>query len=219
MNNIHLQKKMSANASPLLYEDAFITDINQKMKVPDKISFSPELNSVSRTGWTKDNIDMQVPERILVAGHHQHVGTRAPPREIVYDKSILPTDPYPGDVRVATPPRTLTLDKYPFPEFKDPEQEEQEEVAIARKPKLNYSLNDSDFLTNQREFTPPIGGGGDTLTSSDEVLHLRKQMAKLNRRIMALEMDNISRLQREKFVLGFGVAYFLFKFLIWMNKD
>ncbi|KAL3283333.1 hypothetical protein HHI36_006481 [Cryptolaemus montrouzieri] len=207
---------MSANASPHHYEDAFITDINQKMKVPDKISFNSDMNGFTRD-WTRENIDMQVPERILVAGHHQHVGTRAPPREIVYDKSILSTDPYPGDVRVATPPRTLTLDKYPFPEFEETKQEE--ENQLIKKQKFNTTFDDSELLLNHRESTPPIGGGGDTLTSSDEVLHLRKQMAKLNRRIMALEMDNINRLQRDKFVLGFGMAYFLLKFIVWMNKD
>ncbi|XP_044750286.1 transport and Golgi organization protein 11 [Coccinella septempunctata] len=208
---------MSANANLLQFEDAFVTDINQQMKVPDKISFNQESNGIPRAEWMKESINMQVPERILVAGHHQHVGTRAPPREIAFDKSIIVTEPYPGDVRVATPPRTLTLDKYPFPEFQDLMQEEEAEPFIS-KPKNNYP-NDTDFIVNSRALTPPIGGGGDNLTTSDEIHHLRKQMVKLNRRVMSLEMENINRLQREKFVLGFGVAYFLFKFIIWMSKD
>lgn len=79
------------------------------------------------------------------------LGTRAPPREIAFDKSIIVTDPYPGDVRVATPPRTLTLDRYPFPEFQD---EEPETSVIS---KLNHS-NDLDFLTNNRGITPTLGG-------------------------------------------------------------
>lgn len=69
--------------------------------------------------------------------------------------------------------------------------------------------------------TPPLGGGGagDGLTPADEILHLRRQMAKMNRRVMALELDNLNRLQKEKFMVGFGVAYFLFKVIIWMNRD
>ncbi|XP_045472102.1 transport and Golgi organization protein 11 [Harmonia axyridis] len=208
---------MSANANSLQFEDAFVTDINQKMKVPDKISFNPDSNGISRVDWMRDSINMQVPERILVAGHQQHVGTKAPPREITFDKSIIVTDPYPGDVRVATPPRTLTLDRYPFPDFED-HMENKEDNSV-KKPSTHY-FEDIDFLMNNRESTPPIGGGGgDSLTSTDEVHHLRKQMTKLNRRIMALELENINRLQREKFVLGFGVAYFLFKFIIWMSKE
>lgn len=72
---------MSANTSPTHYtEDAFVTDanfkveINQKMKVPDKISFNSDLNGDNRMSWAKDTFDMNVPERILVAGQHQHIG-------------------------------------------------------------------------------------------------------------------------------------------------
>lgn len=72
---------MSANTSPSHYtEDAFVTDanfkveINQKMKVPDKISFNTDLNGGTQPGWNRDNINMQVPERILVVGQHQHIG-------------------------------------------------------------------------------------------------------------------------------------------------
>lgn len=72
---------MSANTSPSHYtEDAFVTDanfkveINQKMKVPDKISFNANMNGMNQNSWVRDDINMMVPERILVAGHDQHVG-------------------------------------------------------------------------------------------------------------------------------------------------
>lgn len=71
---------MSSNSSPSHYaEDAFVTDadfkveINQKMKVPEKISFN-DRNGDIRNSWVRDNFNMQVPERILVAGQDQHVG-------------------------------------------------------------------------------------------------------------------------------------------------
>lgn len=73
-------QKMSSNSSPSHYaEDAFVTDadfkveINQKMKVPEKISFN-DRNGDIRNSWVRDNFNMQVPERILVAGQDQHVG-------------------------------------------------------------------------------------------------------------------------------------------------
>lgn len=72
---------MSSNTSPTHYtEDAFVTDanfkveINQKMTVPDKISFNSDMNGDNRISWHKDTFDMNVPERILVAGQHQHIG-------------------------------------------------------------------------------------------------------------------------------------------------
>lgn len=52
----------------------------------------------------------------------------------------------------------------------------------------------------------------------EELSHLRSQMAKLNRRLMTLEMDNLQRQQREKYLLALGLGYFLVKFVIWLNK-
>ncbi|XP_044267097.1 transport and Golgi organization protein 11 isoform X2 [Tribolium madens] len=198
---------MSASTSPSHYtEDAFVTDanfkveINQKMKVPDKISFNTDLNGATQPAWNRDNINMQVPERILVVGQHQHI------------------EPYPGDVRVATPPRTLTLDKYPFPTLEEMEDPELNQIPVV-KPKKKQTFDDSDLNLTIRETTPPIGGSGERLTPAEEVLHLRRQMAKLNRRVMALELENLSRLQKEKFLVGFGVAYLLLKVIIWMNRE
>ncbi|RZB40197.1 Miff domain containing protein [Asbolus verrucosus] len=188
------------------------------MKVPDKISFNTDMNGVNQSVWGRDNINMQVPERILVVGQHQHVGTRAPPREIVFDNSLLPTDPYPGDVRVATPPRTLTLDKYPFPGLEELEEPELEQIPVVR-PKKKQTFDDSELNVTIRESTPPVGRSGDRLTPAEEVLHLRRQMAKLNRRVMALELENLNRLQKEKFLVGFGVAYLLLKVIVWMNRE
>ncbi|KAJ8961015.1 hypothetical protein NQ317_003795, partial [Molorchus minor] len=146
--------------------------------------------------------------------------TRAPPREIVFDNSLLPTEPYSSDLpRVATPPRTLTLDKYAFPDVEGHEQEIENIPVIKQNAKVHLNDASFQFSNSFRESTPPIGGGGEGLTPVEEVLHLRRQLAKLNRRVMALELENISRLQKEKIVLGFGIAYFLLKVVVWMNRD
>lgn len=44
-------------------------------------------------------------------------------------------------------------------------------------------------------------------------------MAKLNRRIMAIELENIQRQQREKIVYAVGLTYFLLKVIMWMNRS
>lgn len=198
---------MSSNTSPSHYvQDAFVTDadfkvdINQRMKVPQKISFSSEMNGDLRNSWVMDNFSMQVPERILVVGQDQHIGkyykvltvqdlykdnlgTRAPPREIAFDNSMLArsSEPYLNDLpRVATPPRNLTLDKYPFPgngsltgflqiinvvdvkginDYQGDSEPEDQLPVVKPKQKAYLNLNDSTHLMSNsfREATPPIG--------------------------------------------------------------
>lgn len=79
------------------------------------------------------------------------------------------------------------------------------------------TLNDSRLIN--RESTPPIGGSVEGLTPAEEIVHLRRQMAKLNRRVMALELENLSRLQKEKILYGLGIAYFLLKAIVWLNRN
>ncbi|KAK5646211.1 hypothetical protein RI129_004675 [Pyrocoelia pectoralis] len=200
----------------------FKVDIGQRMKVPNKISFNPDAPNCVSNPWGSEAevLNMLVPERILVVGQDRHVGTRAPPREIVYDNSILPKDPYIGEVRVGTPPRTLTLDKYQFPGVNDtpPKVVETVNKHVKTKKQVLSELCGDELVPN-RESTPPLNISLDPASSTDEILHLRRQMAKLNRRVMALELENMSRLQREKIFYGIGIAYFLLKTLIWLNRS
>lgn len=89
------------------------------------------------------------------------------------------------------------------------------------KSNIKAQLNDSNynFSKSMLETTPSIGGGGERPTPAEEIRHLRRQLANLNKKVMAMEVENLNRLQREKFVLGFGIAYFLFKVIIWMNRN
>lgn len=220
-------------SSPLHYkelEDSYVdanfkVDISQKMKVPNKLSFND--NGTSQN-WS-ENIDMQVPERILAIGHQQFAGFKGGPREIDFDHSLMATtEPFPCDPRVATPPRTLTLDRYPFPGIDDNVNDDEQEasgmqipvanrsaLATAGKYNNNSMLDDSELMQMSiRESTPPLGRSG-----VEEIPHLRKQLAKLNRRVLALEMENFSRVQREKILYGLGIAYFLLKTIIWLNRN
>lgn len=69
---------------------------------------------------------------------------------------------------------------------------------------------------------PAMNGSGDALqrglTPSQEIIHLRQQMANLNRRLIAIELDNLQRQQREKYLLALGLGYILIKFVTWLNK-
>lgn len=68
-----------------------------------------------------------------------------------------------------------------------------------------------------RESTPL--GTGEGLTPSEELVHLRRQMAKLNRRVMAMELDNMQRQQREKIICAVGLAYFFLKAVFWLARS
>jgi hypothetical protein len=81
-----------------------------------------------------------------------------------------------------------------------------------RAPQINHDL------TFQRETTPPYSGSVENLSSHDEILHLRKQVAKLNRRVLNVEIDNIQRQQREKVICCIGLAYFVLKTILWLNR-
>lgn len=67
-----------------------------------------------------------------------------------------------------------------------------------------------------REATPPYG---EHVTGSDEVTTLRRQVARLNRRMIAVEIDNLQRQQREKVVYCIGLAYILMKAIMWLNRN
>lgn len=73
-----------------------------------------------------------------------------------------------------------------------------------------------------REGTPQFGSGIGSVenlsTNHDEALHLRKQVAKLNRRLLNVEIDNLQRTQREKVLAALGIAYFVLKAFLWLNR-
>ncbi|CAG2057885.1 unnamed protein product [Timema podura] len=126
-------------------------------------------------------------------GQDQHFGTRAPPRELLLENSIMPSDP--GSVRVAV------------------------NAATGNHPGRTLLPNGRRTQCNAlRESTPPLSAG-DSLTTNEEITHLRRQMAKMNRRMMALELDSLQRQQREKFLYAVGLAYFLLKTVLWLGRS
>ena len=72
------------------------------------------------------------------------------------------------------------------------------------------------FHLSSREATPPFG---ENITPSEELVHLRRQVAKMNRRVLAIEIENIQRNQRDKVVYAVGLAYFLLKAFMWLNRN
>ncbi|KAL0281286.1 UNVERIFIED_CONTAM: hypothetical protein PYX00_002319 [Menopon gallinae] len=226
---------MSNVSSPTRFsgvEDHFFDHINisEKMRVPKQIKVSGDhdnAESVPRPNpWDQEKFDMKVPDRILVVGQDQYYGTTAPPREVVLENSVMPPDP--GMIRVQTPPRVITLNEHYFPTVED--DEEDVETSSSFSPvsfDRNTSGKSSSFgkaliPSDHRPPVPNFDGSGDDLrkglTPTEELSHLRTQMAKLNRRLLALELDNNQRQSREMSLIAVGLGYFFVKFLFWLNK-
>lgn len=69
-----------------------------------------------------------------------------------------------------------------------------------------------------RDPTPPIGMA-EGLSAAEELVHLRRQIVKLNRRVMSIEADQLQRQQKEKIAYAIGIAYLLFKVISWLNRN
>ncbi|RZF34257.1 hypothetical protein LSTR_LSTR016801 [Laodelphax striatellus] len=67
-----------------------------------------------------------------------------------------------------------------------------------------------------REGTPPLTDG---MSANDEIAHLRRQLAKLNRRVMSIELENLQRQQYEKIACALSVGYIVWKTLLWLRSS
>ncbi|GBP59648.1 Transport and Golgi organization protein 11 [Eumeta japonica] len=219
-------------------DEAYARLISHNMTVPQRIKATGDVvedenvvNGLPGWDYSKEKFDMKVPERILVVGQDQHIGTKAPPREIQLDNAVLPTDP--GMIRVSTPPRVITLDQHYFPSADDfppgipnsPPRHvhtvrSQGDGARATTPRPD-SFNESTMTESRlvlRDPTPPVGNG-EGLSTAEELVHLRRQIVKLNRRVMAIEAEQLQRTQKEKIAYALGIAYMIFKVIAWLNRS
>jgi len=206
-------------------DSAYTADISKQMRVPDRLmahngNVSPPGNSAEDQHWNHSSssslYNMQVPDRILVAGSDQHIPSKSTPRELQLENSVIP--PTPEHVRVHTPPRSIKLGDVPFPSAGDTPVQESP-------PKSNYFNNfNSKQVKKDRtiSFDPDLSltqGSEASLSLYDEVQRVRTQMAKLNHRLMALELENQQHNQRWQVVSVLVSAYFLVKTMAWINRN
>lgn len=214
------------------YDPTYTAEITAKMQVPKRIKVAggnedDEDEVGPSIPWQPEKIDMRVPDRILVAGQDRHIGTPAPPRELIIENTIMPPDP--GVIRVQTPPRVITLDEHYFPsvaeEYYEKENDTPNEVNVyneinsyknADNTQSNFALDQS---MNARDFSTTIWNNGPFLKTEEEIVHLRKQLVKVNRRVVNIEREIASKANRDKLIFGMATAYFIIKILMWMNKN
>uniref|UniRef100_A0A1L8DUI7 Putative transport and golgi family organization n=1 Tax=Nyssomyia neivai TaxID=330878 RepID=A0A1L8DUI7_9DIPT len=228
---------------PMFQNVNFTQDISEQMRVPKSIKATGEYfderdilpGSANLNSWNySEKLDMTVPDRIVVIGQEKHHGTRSAPREILLENSIMSSKVDKEKVRVSTPPRTISLAEHYFPTATDHHDESPllddegygnvEAFGDGNRASAGhnkYSSQASELVrSHSRESTPPMSQSiMEGMTASDEVVQLRRQINKLNRRVYTIEMKSIQREQREKIIYCLGLAYFIMKAFLWLNKN
>jgi len=199
-------------------DSAYTQDISTKMRVPDRLTAHGGVPGNSRNGdphiveeTAGHMYGMQVPDRILLNGNDQHLPSKSVAREMQLEQSVLP--PTPEHVRVQTPPRQIKLDDVAYPsadegiQTPDHFKGKQRNVTIAKS---------SSFET---DLSLRAGESTESLSVYEEVQMMRRQIAKLNHRVMAVELENQQAQQREMVLTVLCSAYFLVKAMVWLNKS
>ena len=62
-------------------------------------------------------------------------------------------------------------------------------------------------------------GGRENMTVHEELQLIRRQMAKINHRLMAVELENQQQQQREMILTILVAGYFIGKAVLWLNKS
>lgn len=193
------------------------------------------------------NFDMKVPDRILVAGGEQHIAAKSTPFEMQVEDRILP--PTRDHVRVNTPPRSIKLNDLPNTRSEnDDNDDDEEDDAIYLQPISERISRPSSQNTPKREFGKAMprsssvesgsfaygrpssdpslsmmetihGGNSHNMNPWEEIQLVRRQIAKLNHRLMAVELENQQQQQREMILTALVTCYFIGKFFVWLNRS
>uniref|UniRef100_T1JB48 Mitochondrial fission factor n=1 Tax=Strigamia maritima TaxID=126957 RepID=T1JB48_STRMM len=201
------------------YDSNYTVDISKRMRVPHRIRVVDDDDQLSRN-TDAEKLEMFVPGRILVAGQDQHIGMKSPPRELHLEKSLLPTA---ASVRVQTPPRVLTLEDHPFPTVEDDSEQDFTVTSQETIPPETQSSRNTSTVGNEQSTSYPSSPANPVILEntgcpSEELIILRRHVAKLSRRILVLENDSQQRQQKEIVIYTLGVAYFVFKTLLWFHR-
>jgi len=204
---------------------AYTADISTKMRIPEHLMAHGSVNGDASVNHDveldKTNLhlyDMQVPDRILVAGSDRHIPSKSTPRELQLEHSVLP--PTPEHVRVHTPPRSIKLGEVHFPAASEDARTPQEksEGGGPRGP-IGAHKGGLERGGSYEADTSLRSESVENLSVYEEVQMMRRQIAKLNHRLMAVELENQQQQQREMVLTVLVSAYFAVKALIWLNKS
>jgi len=222
-------------------ESSYTADISNKMRVPDRL-YAHNGHGEAHNGHREDRDDsarwkeqeqysvshMHVPDRILIGGGNEHFSSKATPRELQLEKSIIP--PTPEHVRVTTPPRSIKLDEVQFPSAGEtpvsqsppsfPKPSFRTKTTFKAERSMSYDQDPSfNLMTPTADSNLSLYDEAKVELSPElQVLKMRTQMAKLNHRLMALELENQSQSTRWQMLSVVVSAYFIVKTFVWLNR-
>ncbi len=139
---------------------------------------------------------------------------------------------------MSTPPRSIRLDEPTYSrEHTDAEDITEDEDTSGRDPSgyndvrtpqkrvLSSKLasNESESFLHGRNASDPsmtmMENAHGNLGPWDEIQLVRRQIAKLNHRLMAVELENQQQQQRELILTVLVSCYFVGKFFMWLNRS
>lgn len=81
------------------------------------------------------------------------------------------------------------------------------------------SFNTHPSFFCSREGTPPLNQSlMETMTPSEELLHLRKSIQHMRARVITIELEMAQLAQREKYFIFGGIGYLLLKFIWYLRS-
>ncbi|KAK2721294.1 transport and Golgi organization protein 11-like [Artemia franciscana] len=194
------------------------------MNIPDQIKLNCELEDPFSSPIRMQNgylgeptsiSTMIVPEKIILMGNEKCIFDRAQPHEIEVQNALMPADPA---ISIQTPPRIITLNDETF---KITEDDISEKITVKAKNQSRTEIRDigvnvtrKDSLTRSQSMAS-LSGVSDT---TEEIDNLRRQISRMNRRLMTLELENQHRQNREFVMYTLGFGYFLLKALLWLSR-
>ncbi|KAM3932661.1 mitochondrial fission factor isoform 3-T3 [Leptodactylus fuscus] len=219
-----------AEINRMQYDIEYTEGISQRMRVPEKLKVAPS-NAEAAPNPPVDipmpGVIMQVPERIVVAGQNEEASFSRPA-----DLDLIQTTPF-EPLALKTPPRVLTLSERPL-DFLDlerptpitPQNDEVQRVMGRQKRERSVSentvrhngqlvRNDSMYAVSSLDAT--MDGTPDDLSLVDAA-SLRRQIIKLNRRLLLLEEENKERVKREMVMYSITVAFWLLNSWFWFRR-
>eukprot|EP00092_Neocalanus_flemingeri_P036887 GFUD01040150.1.p1 GENE.GFUD01040150.1~~GFUD01040150.1.p1 ORF type:complete len:220 (+),score=67.66 GFUD01040150.1:72-731(+) len=205
-------------------DSAYTADISTKMRMPEHLMAHGSVNG----DYVNHDLDlektnthlygMQVPDRILVAGSEQHIPSKSTPRELQLEHNVMP--PTPEHVRVHTPPRSIKLGDVHFPSASEEPRTPQEQNGRGTSRGPGGGQKGGLERGGSYEADTPIRSESvEGLSVYEEVQMMRRQIAKLNHRLMAVELENQQQQQREMVLTVLVSAYFVVKAMLWINKS
>lgn len=218
-----------AEINRMQYDLDYTEGISQRMRVPEMLKVATsntEAGSKPQAHIHRPGVIMQVPERIVVTGQNEEGSFSRPA-----DLDLIQTTPF-EPLALKTPPRVLTLSERPL-DFLDlerptPMTPQNDEVRMMGRQKRERSVsentirhngqlvrNDSMYAISALDST--MDGTPDDLSLVDAA-SLRRQIIKLNRRLLLLEEENKERVKREMVMYSITVAFWLLNSWFWFRR-